>query len=215
MRQGRRRHGADPVPDRRLDVGQLVNAGSGQVSILLQPPPSPEIHVNTAGPYKGSQDAPVVLVEFSDFQCPACKQASGVVRQLAADYGDKLKVVYKHMPLTMHKQAFPAAQAAVCSGEQGKFWEMHDLLFALTDLSGSALQSYAAKLGLDADKFAQCMASEESRAAVESDLKEGQAAGISGTPSFVLNGRLLKGGRRVEDFKALIDAELQRAGGGR
>lgn len=193
-------------------LGEL-NA-SGAVSVLLQPPPLPRVNVKADGPSKGSADAQLLLVEFSDFQCPACKQASSVVRQLVADYGDRLRVVYKHMPLGIHKDAFGAAQAAVCAGEQGKFWEMHDLLFASNSLAEPALESDAAKLGLDADRFTQCMASEESRAVVQQDIKEAQSAGISGTPSFVLNGRLIKGGKRIEDFRALLDEELRRAAAG-
>lgn len=192
-------------------VARLKDAG--RVKLLLEPPAPPKVDVRSDGPSKGSASAPVVLVEFSDFECPACRNNEALVSKLMADYGDRVKLVYKHLPLPMHKSAFGAAQAAFCAGEQGDFWGMHGLLFEQADgLSADAFKGYASRLGLDAASFDKCVASESSRAAVTRDLEEAQAVGIRSTPSFVLNGKLITNPRSPSEFKELIDLELQAAG---
>jgi protein-disulfide isomerase len=186
----------------------------GGVQVLLRPPAPARVDVSSDGPSKGSSTAPLVLVEFSDFECPACKSADGLVKLLAAEYGDKLKVVYRHLPLPMHKDAFGAAQAAFCAGEQGRFWEMHDLLFQKSDgLVPDALKGYAARLGLDAGSFERCFDSEASRAAVTRDMEEARAAGLRSTPTFVLNGKLVPHPRSLAEFKEFLDLELQAVAG--
>ncbi len=116
----------------------------------------------------------------------------------------------------MHKGAFGAARAAVCADAQGQFWEMHDLLFAQPDgLAAAALRGYAARLGLDAEAFNACLESETSADAVTRDLEEARAAGIRATPTFVLNGKLVSGVRNLEEFKELIDREIQAGDSGR
>jgi protein-disulfide isomerase len=189
---------------------------AGGVTLLLRPPAPVKVDVRADGPSKGSPAAPVVLVEFSDFECPACKNNEAMVSRLLAEYGDKVRLVYKHLPLPMHKHAFGAAQAAVCAGEQGNFWGMHDLLFEQAGgLSADALRGYAARLGLEAAAFDKCLESEESRAAVTRDSEEAGAAGIRSTPSFVLNGKLVVNPGSLPAFKELIDLELQAANSGR
>jgi protein-disulfide isomerase len=189
-------------------VAELKNRGGFE--ILLQPPPPVRVDVRGDGPSLGAPDARVVLVEFSDFQCPACKGTDGLVKQLMAEYGDRVRLVYRHLPLPMHKDAFGAAQAAFCAGEQGQFWQMHELLFAKPDgLAPDALKGYAARLGLDAGGFARCVESDASRDAVLRDMEEARAAGIQATPTFVLNGKLISNPRSPAEFKELIDHELQ------
>jgi len=187
--------------------------GRNRVEVLLKPPPPVRVEVSTEGPSKGSPEAPLVLVEFSDYECPACRKTDPLVKELLAEYGDQVRLVYKHLPLPMHKGAFGAAQAAFCAGEQERFWEMHDLLFAQADgLSPDAFKGYAAGLGLDAAAFGKCLDSEASRAAVSRDLEEARAAGIRATPSFVLNGNLVRG---AAELKGLIEQELQAVNSGR
>jgi protein-disulfide isomerase len=181
-----------------------------RVEILLRPPTPLNVNVSSEGPSKGSPAAPVVLVEFSDFECPACRNTESTLKQLIEQYGDKVRLVYRHLPLPMHKDAFGAAQAAFCAGEQGKFWEMHDLLFEQSSgLSGDALKGYAASIGLQADAFNNCLESEASRAAVSADKDEAAAAGIRATPTLILNGKVMTGSRNLDDFKALVDLEIQ------
>lgn len=194
-------------------IGELKERG--QVDIFLQPPAPYKVNVSSTGPSKGSPNARAVLIEFSDFECPACKKNEAMVKRLLAQYGDKVKFVYKHLPLSMHKDAFGAARAAVCAEQQGKFWEMHALLFEKAQgLTSEAFRGYAAQLGLKADAFDTCLESEASRAAVTRDLEEARAAGIASTPTFILNGKLLSGIKSIEEFKALIDAELQSGSSG-
>jgi len=196
------------------NVGMFI-AGlrkGNSVEVLLRPPAALNVNVGGDGPSKGSAQAAAVLVEFSDFECPACKKASKVVSQLMSEYGDRVRLVYRHLPLSMHKHAFAAAQAAVCADRQGKFWEMHDLLFSSGELSDEAFRGYAARLGLDLKSFDECVASESSRAAVSEDQRVAREAGLGSTPTFILNGRLVEGGRSLEEFKSLIDREAQAGG---
>ncbi len=144
--------------------------------------------------YTGAVDASVTLVEFGDFQCPACGQAEPVVQQLRQEYGDKLKFVYRNFPLSFHQHAQLAAQAAEAAGLQGKFWEMHDQLFvtqsdwsAVTDPT-SQFKDMAKQLGLDEQKFADDLFSQTVQDIVRADQRDGEALGVTGTPSFYLNG---------------------------
>jgi protein-disulfide isomerase len=181
------------------------------VAILLREPVGPTVNVNATGPAKGAGNAPVTIVEFSDFQCPFCKEASITMRQLLASSGNNVKLIYKHMPLPNHQWAFQAAQAAVCANEQGKFWEYHDRLFERSiDLSTESLRRYAADLGLKATEFNACLESETSRAAVMRDVQEAKQAGILGTPTFIINGKVLRGAKTLEEFRAVIERELKK-----
>src|SRR5262245_16592472 len=118
--------------------------------------------------------AVVTITEFSDFQCPYCIRAASVVEQVRQTYGERVKVVFKQMPLPMHAHAFKAAQASVCAGEQGKFWEYHDRLFASNDLSVDSLKRIATDVGFNESEFSQCLASLNSRAAVDQDVAEAE-----------------------------------------
>jgi protein-disulfide isomerase len=184
--------------------------GAASVDVQLREPAS-KIILSGAGPTKGPNTAPVQIVEFSDFQCPYCKKANSLVGQVLKDYGPKVQFVYKHLPLAMHPDAFAAAQASVCAGDQGKFWEFHDRLFETTDLSVEALKKYAGELSLDVAGFNKCLESESSRSAVLKDLAEARRANVEGTPTFFINGKQARGVGSVEDLKRLIDAELGNA----
>jgi protein-disulfide isomerase len=177
----------------------------------------PRVKVAADGPAQGPPSAPVTIVEFSDFQCPFCRREEGTVKQLLAQYQDKVRFVYRHFPLPMHPRAQPAAEAAACADEQGHFWDYHAKLF--TDpphLEDADLQRYATELGLDTTAFQQCVSQHKTKDLVGSDLAAGKAAGVSGTPAFFVNGLMISGARPVDAFTKVIDKELQqgaKAGG--
>src|SRR6266481_6051185 len=160
----------------------------------------------TAGPA-------VTITEFSDFQCPYCQRAAVVVEQLRQIYGDKVKFVFKQMPLPMHQYAFKAAEAAVIAQQQGKFWEYHDRLFAASDLSVNALKQIASEVGLKQDKFTQALDSDASRAAVEKDVQDARQLGVRGTPTFFVNGKIVRGAATLATLTRAIDDALTSPGG--
>lgn len=181
---------------------------SSKTKILLAEPESPSIKVSTDGyPTWGNKSAPVTVVEFSDFQCPFCARAVPTIQRLKKEYGpDKIKIVFHHMPLPNHNRAFPASLAAQCAEDQGKFWEMHDMLFENQQkLEDADLKSYSQKLGLDATKFNECFDKKKHEELVNKSRKEAEGVGIQATPSFVINGTLLQGAQPFEKFKEKID----------
>ncbi len=148
---------------------------------------------------RGAPMAPVTIVEFSDFQCPHCATAHPELARLVREFEGQVKLVFKHFPLSSHSRAVAAARAAEAAGRQGKFWEMHDLLFDhQRELEDADLERYGAMLGLDAERFKTDMAAPESLERVEADRAEGVKLGIEGTPSIFVNGRLFR-----EPLKAL------------
>lgn len=183
------------------------------VEILLEPPRA-LIQVADDEPAKGPIDAPVVLVEYSDYKCPYCARAQPSVRQVLETYGDRIRLVYRDFPLAMHENAHLAAQAGQCAREQGRFWEYHDLLFTNTRaLRPADLQRYAEEVDLDPVLFAECLESGRHADGVDADLESGQRHGVSGTPAFFINGRLLSGAQPFANFQQIIDEELESAGG--
>jgi protein-disulfide isomerase len=179
------------------------------VSITLDPP---RLAVSDAGrPGRGPENAPVQIIEFSDFECPFCFRVTPTVASLLEAYGDRVRLVYRHYPLPNHPNARPAAEAAACAHEQGKFWEYHDRLFANQQQLGAAdLKKHAVELGLDAGKFNACVDSRKYQKDVDADMDAAQALGVSGTPHFFINGRPLSGAQPIENFRAIIDDELAR-----
>ncbi|HSD66758.1 MAG TPA: thioredoxin domain-containing protein [Vicinamibacteria bacterium] len=179
------------------------------VKVLLEPYRVP-VEVGDA-PVRGNPKAPVTVVEFSDFQCPYCVRARPTVNRVRETYGDKVRWAFRHFPLDFHAQAEKAGEGAACAGEQGKFWEMHDLLWVNTaKLQVADLKAHAATLGLDASKFGQCLDSGRYAGLVEADVQAGQGYGVSGTPAFFVNGRPLVGAQPFDAFAQVIDDELQR-----
>jgi protein-disulfide isomerase len=178
-----------------------------KAKIALKPP---VVEVASAGrPEKGGKQAPVTIIEFSDYQCPFCKRAEDVVDQVVKTYGDKVKVVFRDYPLPMHPEARLAHEAANCANAQGKFWEYHRKLFANQQaLAEANLKTYAKDLGLDQAKFDDCLAKRPHKAAIDKDLEDGAKVGVSGTPAFFINGRMLSGAQPFEKFKEVIDEEL-------
>jgi len=179
------------------------------VVISLEPP---RLAVSAAkGATKGQPNAPIEMIEFSDFQCPFCQRAHATVEQVLATYGDRIRFVYRHYPVQGHAAAKPAAEASECAKEQGKFWPFHDRLFANTSkLSDADLKAHAAAVGVDTATFNACVDSHKYRSVVEADARDGDAVGVNGTPAFYINGRMISGAQPFEVFKKLIDDELQR-----
>jgi len=174
------------------------------------PDPAKQYEVALAGaPVRGSEDAQVTIVEFSDFQCPYCGRVTPTLKKIQEEYGDKVRVAFKHLPLDFHQKAMPAHKAAVAAGQQGKFWEMHDKIFASqSDLSPATYEGYATELGLDIEQFKRDMASEASQKQIEADKQEAAKLGVTGTPSFFINGYFLSGAQPYESFKVIIDRQL-------
>lgn len=189
--------------------------------------PEPEGAVNTDAPsevsvevrdtdwIKGNPDAAVTLVEYADFQCPACAGYHDVVQQLTETYGDDMKFVYRHYPLTsIHANAFSAARASEAAGIQGKFWEMNDLLYTRQVQWNSAspveelFETYASELGLDLEQYRSDYESAAVRSAVNEDLSEARALGFTGTPTFVLDGKVVRAPATVDGFASLIDQRI-------
>jgi protein-disulfide isomerase len=171
-----------------------------QINIMLMPP-SAQVDVSKAYA-RGSENAPVVLVEFADYQCPYCQKVNPQIQQLKKEFGDSLTVVYKDFPLPMHHGSEKAAEASRCAGEQGKFWEYHDVLFYSKLLEVDALKEHARVLKLDGDRFDTCLDSGAESGAVKKDLDEAKSLGLTGTPSFFVNGHFFSG---VVDYAALKD----------
>ncbi len=163
-------------------------------------------------PHKGPEDAPVTIVEFADFECPHCKSASALIDELSDKYGDKLAVYFKQFPLGSHGHSQLAARAALAAHEQGKFWQMHDLLFEhQRSLSPDKINTFARRLGLNVAKFKQDLKSQEIATAVASDRKDGDQAGITGTPAIFIDGRRYMGPTSADGLSQAIDAKLAEA----
>lgn len=166
-------------------------------------------NIDTAGsPYLGPEDAPVTVALFTDFECPYCRKIEPLMAEVHKRNPETVKIVFKNMPLQFHKFADPAARAALAAEKQGKFWEFHDELFAAEKLSMEAISNIAAKLNLDLEKWKRDMVSQEIRQKIYADMQAAQKAGVTGTPTIFVNGRLLKD-RSLQGFQQLIDKELQ------
>ena len=163
-------------------------------------------------PVMGPADAPVTIVEFTDYQCPYCQAAQQYVDRVMDVYKGQVRLVYQEFPLDFHAQAKPAGRAARCAGAQGKFWEMHlDLLRKPGAFDGADLKGRAASLGLDASKFGECVASNKYDGVIEKAVENGRSVGVSGTPTFFLNGRSFSGAQPFEVFERMIEEELTMA----
>lgn len=198
-----------------VTLGVLVWIGEKQDGGVTQPSPiSGEI--TNVDHTKGSETAQITLIEYADFQCPTCAAYTPVLEQLLATYPEDIRVVYRYFPLqTIHPNATIAAQAAEAAAKQGKFWEMHEKLFD-TQADWNRLANprdtftdYAEELGLDTEQFKNDMDSKEVKNRVQADYRSGVAAGVSGTPTFYLNGEFLENPRGFDAFKDVIEAKLQ------
>jgi protein-disulfide isomerase len=178
-------------------------------TVTLAPP---KIEVGDGGRESrgGSTTAPVTIIAFSDYECPYCKRAESVVAQVMQTYGNDVRYVHRDFPLPFHAHATEAAQAARCAGDQKKFWEYHDKIFAAADLTTEALKQTATDLSLDRTKFDECLSSGKYKAQIEADIAAGSEVGVNGTPAFFINGRMLSGAQPFEKFKEIIDGEIAR-----
>jgi protein-disulfide isomerase len=203
--------GQQRAAQRRAEFVETLRAKAG-VRVLLDPP---RLAVDMAGdPSKGPADAPVTIVEFSDFQCPYCSRAIDTLKKVEENYAGKIRLVYRDYPLVqIHPNAARAAEAAACANDQGKFWPMHDRLFAHQDkLEAADLKKNAAELGLDTAAFDQCLDSGRHAEGWRKDSADAERYGVSSTPAFFINGRLIVGAQPYEAFAQVIDDELARAG---
>ena len=160
-------------------------------------------------PARGPADAPVTVVAFVDFQCPFCARATETVDRLLDAYPDRVRLVFKHFPLPIHPQAARAHEAAQAAAAQGRFWEMHDRIFAAPErLDRAALVAHAEAIGLDPAAFEAALDAPETGAAVQRDVAEGRRVGVRGTPAFFVNGSLLSGAQPYEAFEARVEQAL-------
>ncbi len=178
------------------------------------PDASAKVHPFAIGgsPQLGPSDAWVTIVEVSDFQCPFCKRATPTLKKLLKRYGRDVRLVFKHNPLPFHKRALPAAIAAECAHDQGRFWPMHDQLFDnIRALEDDDLQRYAERADLDLVLWQTCVRAERPKQRILKSQRTANDLGARGTPSFFINGRNLKGAQPEAAFALLIDEELEKA----
>jgi protein-disulfide isomerase len=171
------------------------------------------IEVAASGsPSYGPEDAPVTIVEFSDFQCPFCSRVLPTFEAVKKNYGDQVRLVFRQFPLSnIHPQAQKAAEASLCADDQGKFWEMHDQMFSnQARLGVPQLKEVAAELGLEGAAFGECLDSGKYASQVRADLNAGTQAGVTGTPAMFINGRFLSGAQPYTRVASIIDDELSR-----
>ncbi len=188
--------------------------GKAHIQVMLKAPDIPRMDVSVDDdPMRGNPDAPVTIIEFADYQCPYCARGYNNMKKVMDKYGDKVRWIYRDFPLSFHKQANSAARAANCAGEQGKYWEMHDKLFEnQKSIGDDDLKGYAKSLGLDMNAWNTCFADKDRHTSeFTHDMSDGQAAGVSGTPAYFINGIMLSGARPLESFAELIDKELEAA----
>jgi len=179
-----------------------------KVAVLMSPPRTQVGFDPTR--VRGNPKAKVMIVEFSDFQCPFCSQVQGTLKSVLAKHGDNAALAFRDMPVSqIHPMAMGAAQAARCAGEQGKFWEYHDLLFAdQAGLEKPGLLSKAQKVQLDEKQFETCLSSEKYKPQIQEDIQEALRAGVSGTPGFFINGIFLSGAQPEATFEKLVEEQL-------
>ena len=182
-----------------------------EIRVNLSQPEPPVLNVSADDdPWTGTDQAPVTIIEFSDFECPYCKRSVPILKELLAKYRGKLKLVYRDFPGPNHHQALTAAQAAQCAAEQNRFWEYHDALFTRhTPTTGWNFSALAEDLGLHQPSFDVCMKEDHYREEVLKDLRDGLKLGVTSTPTFFINGRPLIGARPLADFQAIIDPLLR------
>lgn len=202
------------VESKKVAVDNWIAAKTKKtpVEIYIHKPTLPTFEVNVGdAPFKGSSDAKVTIVEFSDFQCPFCSKGAQVLSAIEKKYGNKVKIAFKHYPLPFHAQARIAAEASMCANEQNTklFWKMHDAMFAdQSKLDKDNLIATAKKIGAKEADFKTCLESGKFKAKIDANVAEGAAIGIKSTPTFFINGKLISGAQPLEVFSEVIDADL-------
>jgi protein-disulfide isomerase len=178
------------------------------VSVRLEPPRI-DVKIPAGAPATGPNDAPVTIVEFTDYQCPYCHQSQRAIDEVLSRYSGKVRLVHLDFPLDIHPEAVSAARAARCAGEQGKFWEFHrSLMMQKGSMDAGDLKARAKTLELQERAFGSCLASDRHDEAIQAELHQGTELGVTGTPAYFVNGRLLSGSQPVDSFADVIDAEL-------
>jgi len=203
------------VYDAILKTAKTEVGGGSAPAAAGEPPAGPPKKVDIGNaPTRGPKNAPINVVLFSDFQCPFCGRVEPSITELEKAYPGKVRVAWKNFPLSFHNNAKPAAEAALAANEQGKFWEMHDILFKNQQaLTAADLEKYAKEIGLNMDKYKAAVESHKFAAQVENEMKQGSELGVSGTPAAFVNGQLVSGAQPVDAFKKIVEAELK--GGGK
>ena len=175
-------------------------------------PQARNVDLGTDSPWTGAKNAKVTIVEFSDFQCPFCQRAEPTLQKILETYKGDVKLVWRNEPLPFHPNALPAAKAAMAAHKQGKFWQMHKLLFEhQTELSEAKYEEWAKQIGLDLGRWRKDKDSAEIASAIAADARYGTQVGADGTPAFFINGRLISGAMPFETFKPVIDEQIERA----
>lgn len=182
-----------------------------KVSIAVRPPDSPIVEVPVGDdPALGPATAPVTVVEFGDFECPVCKESLPILQSLRSLYPEQVRFVYRDFPIARHPSARSAAEAAHCAHEQGRFWAYHDALFSQApDIKPSDFLKLAESLKLNTGEFSACLSSHRPKTAVGKDLMDARRLGLTGTPTFFVNGRYLMGLQTLEGLREAVDRELQ------
>ncbi len=199
-------------------IGGFIFAAVKLKDNSLNEPVFPVNAVVSTDQIKGNREAKTVLVEYSDFQCPACAAYVPLTKQLLEEFNDRIVFAYRHFPLSQHKNAKQAALASEAGGRQGKFWQIHDMIFenqeewAETDNAEEIFIKYAEKSGLDIDRFKNDLKSEELKNKIAADLRSGQSANINSTPTFFLNGEKIQP-KNYEEFKQMILLQIERVDG--
>jgi protein-disulfide isomerase len=181
------------------------------ITLRLAPPRAPISMKDVA--VRGVANPQVTLLEFADYECPYCQQVQPILAKIEAEFNGKVGFAYKDFPLPMHPDAQKAAEASHCAGAQGKYWEYHDLLFTSKQLDPAALKNHARDLKLDTKAFDTCLDTGEMAGVVKDQGSEAEALGISGTPSFFVNGRAVSGALTYEKLHAVIGEELSAVSG--
>jgi protein-disulfide isomerase len=197
------------APALRALLGRL--AAEANVSVVLQPPEPPVIQLAEGhDPSLGPATAPVTIVEYGDFECPICKENVSILQELVRLYPEQVRLVYRDFPLASHPQASPAAEAAQCAYEQGQFWAYHDGLFAnAPNLNTPIYFRLAEQVHLNTEQFATCLQDGHAKVAVGKDQAEGQRLGLSGTPTFFVNGRYMGGFQSLERLREAVERALR------
>jgi len=197
--------------ERRTDLQRRLRAKS-KIEVALQAPRT-DMPVPAAAPVLGPNDAPITIVQFTDYQCPYCHRAQATIDAVMSRYAGKVQLVHRDFPLDGHAQAFPAARAARCAGEQGKFWDYYrSLMTSPGSMEDDDLRARATTLKLDPAAFAACLSSDRNDAVIRESVEAGIRAGVSGTPAYFINGRMISGARPFESFQEIIEGELNHKG---
>jgi protein-disulfide isomerase len=201
-----------------LDKLDKIAANAGRAAPAAQPgprgPDPDKVYAVPVGdsPAHGPADAWVTIVEVSDFQCPFCGKVVPTINDLEKKYGNDIRVVFKNNPLSFHPRALPAAMAAECAREQGKFWDMYEHQFTnQRALEDADLEKYAKESGLDMGRWKACVTSNKYKSRIEDEQRQMVAMGARGTPAFFINGRFLSGAQPINAFEAIVDEELKKA----